>query len=71
MNKIFVFWGLALAAILVIENIVWWWIAYVFIDSWAKAYTLSYVSIIVGAIIWYWLKWMFEKERWDDENYDF
>ncbi len=70
MNKIFVFWGLALAAILIVENIVGWWVAFVFIDSWAKAYTLAYVSTIIWGFIWFWLRGFFEKDRWDDD-YDF
>jgi len=71
LNKILVFWGLALAAILIVENMVTWWLAYVFIDSWAKASTLSFVSVVIGMFIWYWLKWMFEKSNGDDDNYDF
>ena len=71
MNKIFVFWWLALWAILVVENMVSWMTAYVFIDSSAKSWFLSFVSIIVGMFIWFWLKWMFEKDNWDNDNYDF
>ena len=71
LNKIFVFLGLALAAILIVENIVWWWISYVFIDSSAKSSTLSFVSIIIWILIWFWIKGMFVKENSDDDNYDF
>jgi hypothetical protein len=70
-NKIFVFWWIAIWAILIVENIVSGGLAYVFIDSWAKASTLSFVSIVVWMFIWYGLKWMFSKENWDDESYDF
>jgi hypothetical protein len=70
-NKIFVFWGLAIAAILIIENLVTWMPAYVLIDSWSTGWMLSFVSIIVWMFIWYWLKWMFEKETGDNDNYDF
>ena len=70
-NKIFVFWGIAVAAILIIENMVTWMPAYVFIDSWSTAYMLSFVSIIVWIFIWYWIKWMLEKETGDNDNYDF
>jgi hypothetical protein len=70
-NKIFVFWGLSLAAILIVENMVTWMTAYVFIDSGAKTWFLSFVSVIVWIFIWYWIRWMFEKDTWDDENYDF
>ena len=71
MNKIFVFWWLALSAILIIENMVTWSPAYVFIDASAKAWFLSIVSILIGMFIWYWIKWMLEKDGWDDEKYDF
>jgi uncharacterized membrane protein len=71
MNKILVFWWLALSAILIVENMVTWMTAYVFIDSWAQSWFLSFVSIIVWILIWFWLKWMFEKENGDNDNYDF
>lgn len=70
-NKILVFWGLALGAILIVENIVGWWYAYLFIDDWASAYMLSIVSIMVWMWIWYWLKGMFDSNNGDGENYDF
>jgi len=71
LNKIFVFLGLALAAILIVENMVTGQLAYVFIDTWAMSSTLSFVSVIVWMFIGYWLRGMFEKSNWDDENYDF
>ena len=70
-NKIFVFWGIAIWAILIVENIVSWGLAYLFIDSWAKASTLSFISIVVWMFIWYGLKGMFSKDNIDDDNYDF
>lgn len=71
MNKIFVFGWISLGAILIVENLVTWFMAYVFIDSWSKAWILSLVSIVVWIFIGFWLKWMFEKDLWDDDNYDF
>ncbi len=70
-NKIFVFWGMAAAAILIIENLVIWLQAYVFIDSNSTAGFLSLISTIIWVFIWYWFRWMFEKKASDDENYDF
>jgi len=55
LNKIFVFGGMALSAILIVENMVTWMQAYVFIDSSSQAWILSFVSIIVWIFIWYWL----------------
>lgn len=72
MNKIFVFVWISVWAILIIENLVTWMSAYLFLDSNAKSWTLSFVSIIVWIFIWYGLKWMLEKDNSsEDENYDF
>lgn len=70
MDKIFVILGLALAAILVIENMVSWLQAYVFIDSWAKAWFLSFVSVIVGIFVWYGIRWLISKNKNDDYDSD-
>jgi hypothetical protein len=50
-NKIFVFLGLAVSAILAIENLVTQLPAYVFIDSSSSTFMLSIVSTIVGVFI--------------------
>jgi hypothetical protein len=72
MNKIFVFGGIALSAILIVENMVTWMTAYVFIDDGSKAWFLSVVSIVIWVFIWYGLRGMFEKDSsGEDENYDF
>ena len=71
MNKIFVFGGIALSAILIIENMVVKLPAYVFIDSWSSAWFLSFISTILWIFIWYWIKWFLEKDSWDNDNYDF
>ncbi len=72
LNKILVFWGLALSAILIVENMVTWMSAFVFIYAGSKAWVLSAVSIIIWILIWYWLKWLLNKDTWlDDDNYDF
>lgn len=70
-NKILVFGGIALAAILIVENMVTWFMAYVFIDSGSKAWILSSVSVLMWIFIWYWARWMLQKdvEEWD--GYDF
>lgn len=70
-NKIFVWLGLALAAILIVENMVTGLQAYVFVMSGAGTWLLALVSTIVGAFIGYWLRGMLESDSWDDENYDF
>ena len=71
MNKIFVFLGIALWSILIIENMVIWIPAYVFIDNSSTGWMLSLVSIIIWVFIWYWLNWMIWNKDWDDDNYDF
>ena len=71
MNKIFVFWWLALIAILFVENIVTWYQAYVFMDTGSTTWILVLVSSFVGWLVWYNLAAMFKKDNWDDDNYDF
>lgn len=71
MNIIFVFGGIALGAILIIENMVTGLSAYVFIDWSSKTYILSFVSIIIWIFIWYGLRWMLEKDDWNDNDMDF
>lgn len=69
-NKILVFGGLAISAVLIIENMVTWLVAYVLWYNSAQAWTLSLVSTLVWIAIWYGLKSMYvEKNPSDyDEN---
>ncbi len=71
LNKILVFWGIALIAILVVENMVTNSPAYLFISAWSKWWLLSFVSAMIGMWIWYGLSWMFKKSSMDDDNLDF
>lgn len=71
LNKIFVFWGIALVAILVIENIVWWSYAYIFLDSSWSSGTLSLVSSVIWIFIWYGIKWFISDKKWDFNENDF
>ncbi|MDD2870593.1 MAG: hypothetical protein PHS49_01265 [Candidatus Gracilibacteria bacterium] len=71
MNIIFVFGGIALGAILIIENMVTGLSAYVFIDGSSKTYILSFVSIIIGIFIGYGLRGMLEKDDGNDNDMDF
>ena len=71
MNKIFVFGGLAIIAILFVENIVTWYQAYVFMDTWSTTWILVLVSSLFWWLVWFNLALMFRKDNWDDENYDF
>jgi hypothetical protein len=71
MNNILVFWGIGLLAILVVENIVTWMNAYVFIDSGSKAWILSVVSAVIWAAIWFWVKGLLSDTVPEDNDYDF
>jgi len=71
LNKILVFWGAALVAILVVENMVTNSPAYLFISAWSKGWLLSLVSTLIWIGIWYWISWMLKKEGTDDDNLDF
>ena len=70
-NKILVFWGLAIIAILFVENIVTWYAAYVFMDTWSTTWMLVIVSSVIWWIVWYSFAWMLKKDNWDTDNYDF
>ena len=66
-NKILVFWGLALFAILVVENMVVPRWAFVFISQNSSTWMLSIVSTLVWVAIWFGLCNII---RWDDPHED-
>jgi len=70
LNRILIFGWLAVAAILVIENMVISGSAFIFMFS-GYAWQLSIVSIVIWFFIWYWVKSFFTTDSWDEENYDF
>ena len=72
LNKILVFGGLALSAILVVENMVVPTQAFVFLSRNSTSWMLSVVSIIIWIWIWIWLKWLLSQDNDSyDENLDF
>ncbi|QFR39707.1 hypothetical protein A9Q91_05860 [Candidatus Gracilibacteria bacterium 28_42_T64] len=71
LNKILVFGGIALIAILVVENMVTNSPAYLFISAGSKGWLLSFVSAMIGMGIGYGLSGMFKKSSMDDDNLDF
>lgn len=70
-NKIFVFGGLALMAILIVENMVLPRPAFVFIDQNSKTWMLAIVSSIVWAFIGYGLCNMIKWDNDHDEDLNF
>lgn len=73
LNKILIFWWMALWAILIVENMVAGWTnnSYIFISRW-KTSTLVIVSLIVWSLIWYWIKSFFtDKKRYENDENDF
>lgn len=72
-DKILIWAWVLLGSILVIENLVVWYTALLFLDRNALAWTLSLFSIFIGILIWYWSRWFImgknKKESIDD--YDF
>mgnify|MGYP003683116579 FL=1 len=68
-NKVLVFGGLALAAILIVENMVGWAPAYLFIDRGSTAWMLSMTSIIIGIAIGFWIKGLMTKnlDEYDED----
>ncbi len=70
-NKILVFWGLAVSAILIVENMIGSsGTAYILIWYW-RVWTLVIVSLIIWWIIWYGLKWMKTDKDYKDEDLNF
>lgn len=71
-NKILVFWGVALMAILIIENMVVENKAFLFIDRNSTSWILSIVSAVIWVAIWYWLNNMLKSDtdyEGDDLNF--
>ena len=69
LNKILVFWGIAVIAILIIENIVITNTSYVL---WVVSYSyvLAIFCTIVWFLIWYWMKWILSNDNNADDNSD-
>ena len=71
-NKILVFGGLALSAILIVENMVVPSQAFLFIDRGSTTWMLSIVSIAIWFGIWFGVKsMMVSDDNTDADNYDF
>ena len=70
-NKILMFWGLALSAILIVENMVVPTQAFVFLSKSSTTWMLSIVSIIIWVAIWFWIRWFMNQEDSNDESLDF
>jgi hypothetical protein len=70
-NKILIFGWLALAAILIVENMVIQTQAFVFLSRNSTTAMLSIVSILIGMAIWFGIKWFIQQENKDDEWFDF
>ena len=71
-NKILIFGGLALAAILIVENMVVPTQAFVFLSRNSTTWMLSFVSILIWISIWFGLKSLLAQDSNKyDENLDF
>lgn len=68
LNKLLLFIGIAVSAILVIENMVAPMPVYVLWGNWAS-HVLSAFSVIIWVLMWYWLKWIVIGE-WKDADLD-
>ncbi len=68
-NKIMVFLGLALLAILAIENMVMSSQAYLFWMTNSKVWIVTIASAIIGFFIWYGFRGMFDKsDKYNDRD---
>ncbi len=70
MNKILIFWGLAVFAILLIENMIMPTTGFVlwFTTKW---FNLVIASAVVWFCIWYWVRWLSSNGDKDDSEIDF
>ncbi len=71
MNKILVFWGGAFILILIFSSMASSWSSVPFLWMNVSVWILIIYTAIIWIFMWYGLKWIFEKENWDDDNYDF
>ena len=71
LNKILVWLGIALTAILIIENMVIPNNSYFFIDSTSKSWILALSTSIIWIAIWFGLSWLLKKDNYDDDSMDF
>lgn len=72
-DKILIWVWILLGSILVIENVVSWYNAYLFLDTWASSWIVILVWIIIWIWIWFgikWILWQKKEDEWEDE-YDF
>jgi uncharacterized membrane protein len=67
-NKILVIWWIALAAILIIENMVIPNTAYFFIDNSSSSWFVAFASTIIWIAIWYWIAWLLRKDGIEDDD---
>lgn len=72
LNKVLIFGGMALSAILIVENMVVPTQAFVFLSRNSTSWMLSVVSILIWIWIWFGLKWFLSQDSdWYDDNLDF
>lgn len=70
-NKILVFGGLALMAILIIENMVIENKAFLFIDRNSTSWMLAFVAAIIWVLIGYWLNNIIRGDNDNDDDLNF
>ena len=58
LNKLLIWIWFLLAAILIIENMVLWQYAILFLDRWANSWTVAFVSTLIWIWMWYWIRWI-------------
>ena len=57
MDKILVWASILLGSILVVENMIVWWYAYIWIWT-SSSWTLVLVSMLIWVMLGYWGKWL-------------
>ena len=67
LNKILLFWWIALIAILYVENAISQLSAYIFITI-GSASNLVIISTIIWVWIWFWIKWFLSEDKNEDND---
>lgn len=71
MDKILVWASILLGSILVVENMIVWWYAYIWIWT-SSSWTLVLVSMLIWVMLGYWGKWLLSsKSQNNDDDFDY
>ncbi len=71
LDKSLILVWILLGSVLVIENVVSWYPAYLFLDTSANLWITMLIAILIGVMIWYWIRWKISKSSNQDDDFDY